>query len=486
MSWISLQKTHAMQSPKRLPVIVLLFAGLSLTTPGCKKNNDAAPGNPPADTTASSGGPYNTHPVHLSLDGGHLTVDIPAGAMDKGTQVSLGSSDKKFVDAAHVLHQFELKPAGTRFQKPVTLTFHYDSAWLAGGSPWNTGIAYLNEADGKWYPAVNGEVDTADHTISIRTTHFSHWSIYTCFHLYMKAGGQLSEDGSDFIKMQSGDIGLLLLTMDEPPAWKNDPDKSKYFSNPLVAPLMTPPIDPRESYSKSLAPDQWDVNGIANGDGVVGKIAPVAGAAEKLFQYLAPPEIPEKNPVSVAATIHTVSHGYITVIQPVEIKGKWQLDITDSLVMHTGRAELIYAYHFGTRFHIDDNDQLVYDGENHNPIHFYKATSPGVVSWTITSADYMEAYDITGSYDGKTNELNCQLTADVVPGATTQVICDENSCGTFHDDGSQYGSSSASGTGESFTIKALSGATYSRDTVITVDGGSVTILETGVLHTVEP
>lgn len=309
----------------------LLFICLSLvlilfTLTECKKNDDVQPQNPPADTTdtGNNGGTdYNKADTTVSLQNGRITIDIPAGAMKEGTKMSIGSSNVKFIDTAHQLHQFELKPEGTTFKKPVTLTFHYDTTWLKGNSPWNIGIAYKDDKDGNWYPAVNGDVDTVNHTISIKTRHFSHWSIYSCFHLYMKADGQLSEDFSKTIEMEpQGDIGLLFMTMSEPPLWKQDPDKDKGFTHTfggLVAPLGLPAI-PEESDFKFIAPDAWFVNGIRNGDNQVGTIGPVPAAhAKNLFEFATPQKVPGDGDIAISAQINTISHGSIILIQGVQL-----------------------------------------------------------------------------------------------------------------------------------------------------------------------
>lgn len=402
---------------KHLFLISTLFISLSLVLTECKKNNDVRPGNQLGNSTGTTGTKviYNKTDTSISLQNGRIKLDIPVGAMKEGTKVSIGNSSVTFMDTSNLLYQFELLPEGTQFKKPVTLTFHYDSVWLKGNSPWDIGVAYKNDSDGKWYPAVNGEVDTVNHTISIKTTHFSHWSIYTCFHLYMKADGQLSEDYSKTIRMQPGDIGLLLLTMDEPSVWKSDPDKSKEFSNPLVAPLVTPPIDPKETYSKSLTPDEWDVNGIVNGDEHVGKIIPVNGAQEALYQYIAPTEIPANNPVAIAATIHTISHGDIILIQPVEILGKWKLSFSfNSVVSCNGNDGFNWTetYNNSVSFHLDKDLNIEYDESTYQPVaisNFGTCNACEKITSFEVNNFYIKITGITGKLNPDNDSLYCTL-----------------------------------------------------------------------------
>jgi hypothetical protein len=416
---------------KYIIIVCWLFTGVCFCFSGCKKTNDLAP-----DTNGTTGGgggepDYNPTDTTVSLEGGRITVDVPAGSMKEGTKISIASSSVNFVDTAHLLHQFELDPEGTKFTKPITIRLHYDSAWLRGNSPLNVGVAYRDDDDGKWYPSVNGEVDTINHTISVKSSHFSQWCIYTCFHLYMKAGGQVSEDYSSIIRMQPGDIGLLLVTMDEPPAWERNPDKSAEFGSPLVAPLLTPPIDPKESYSKSIAPDEWDVNGVVNGDEHVGKVMPVNGASQKLYQYLAPAEVPENNPVGVSATIHTQSHGDIVLIQDVEIMGKWKIMATDSMDLMVGGTQILASYHYDASFHVDDHNKVIFDGETHALQKFYPIqVAPPITSWVISDNNYTMFKTVSGEYDSKSNQLDLQVEIATDGGTVTQTVCGPPGCQT--------------------------------------------------------
>lgn len=455
---------------KRVTIVCLLFAAVFFCFAGCKKTNDVAPD---AGGTAGSGDgklTYNRTDTTVSLQGGRIEVDIPAGSMKEGTKLSIISSSVDFVDTAHLLHQFALNPEGTKFDKPVIIRFHYDGAWLKGNSPLNIGIAYRDDDDGKWYPAVNGDVDTVSHTISIKSSHFSHWCIYTCFHLYTKAGDQVSEDYSRLVRMQPGEAGLLLVTMDEPPVWQSDPDKSAEFGSPLVAPLVTPPIDPKEPYSKSIAPDAWDVNAVVNGDDHVGKIMPVAGSLEKLYQYLAPTQVPENNPVGLAATIHTRNHGDIILIQDVQIMGKWKLVATDSLKLVVDGTKIFASYHYDAVFHVDNQNKVVFDGESHSPQKFYPVQlAPPVTKWLISSTNYTMFKTISGRYDSKLNKLDLQPDIGVYAGTVTQTVCVPEGCQTATSANNIY--SGGYGGTMSLQFKAESGSTVTRDTALYEDDG---------------
>lgn len=409
-----------------------LFSLLVFCVFACNKTNDVHPQRPGGSDSSDNqngGVAYNKSDTSISLQNGRISLNVPAGAMKEGTQVSVSDSKAPFVDTSAVLHQFQLLPEGTKFSKDITLTFHYDSSWLQGSSPWNIGVAYKNDADGKWYPAVNGSVDTVAHTFSIRTSHFSNWCIYTCFHLYMKKGSQFSEDGSTTINMNTGDNALLLCTMEEPPLWKEDADKSKDFSDPLIAPLVKPQIDPKEQYSKSLAPDAWTVDGVANGDEHLGIILPVNGATEQLYQYIAPPQVPENNPVTVTARINTGSHGVILILQPVEILGKWELDLHEDVVSTGPGVKMTLSTNNSVFFHIDDQNKVVFDKETHD-VYKMMYDLPAGQTMTVTTDAYPEYVIDGGDYDPQTNDILCQIKYHYVDGTWTVTSCDASGCET--------------------------------------------------------
>lgn len=291
-----------------------------------------------------SKGQMNEKPQIFTLADGRITLEVPAGAMAKGTQISLRESSARFPDSTSVLNSFELLPTGTTFKKPVNLIINYDDDFLKGNSPSNVGIAFSDDANNKWYAQLNGSIDTVKKTISLKITHFSHWSIFSCFHLYFKVNNKVYRDDGGTLPMLTEQRADLLMVMDLPPLsaddymkkfLKNLGDKSKKepikpVSTPdcpdcaLLGPVYYDPISFDHIQSRAIIPDEWRVNGIKNGDANTGRITNVIN---KNYRYTSPSQMPPNNPMAVTAVINTKSHGQIQIIRQVNVYArKWTLD----------------------------------------------------------------------------------------------------------------------------------------------------------------
>lgn len=272
----------------------------------------------------------------VTLDGGRITLEIPAGAAAEGISVSLKKSTARFPDTGAVLKSFQLLPEGTVFKKPVTLTIKYDEQLLNGNSPSNIGIAFRNDADGSWYAPLNGSIDTLNKTISLKIMHFSQWSIFSCFHLYVKVNNKVYRDEAVTIPMLTSQRADLLLVMDLPPLSNDEyirkllarqgeklkKDPVRPISTPgcpdcdLLAPVHYNPIKFDDIQSKSIKPDEWRVNGVKGGSEQAGKITHFNN---NNFKYTAPLKMPVGNPMAVTAVINTPSHRQLQVIRHVNV-----------------------------------------------------------------------------------------------------------------------------------------------------------------------
>lgn len=458
----------------------------------CKKDDVSKPGVAAENT--------NTSDTSVSLQGGRISLEIPAGAMPEGTSISIGNSDAEFIDTAMLLHQFQLLPEGTKFKKPVKLVLHYDSAWMEGNSPFNIGVAFRYDKDGKWYAPINGEVDTVKHTISVPITHFSHWSIYTCFHLRMEYGEQTSTDNARTITMPTGKTASLHCYMDAPPATTKkedvddgdlaliapliiDPvtkddaiDKSDCRDCDLIAPLPSP--DPEDDSKGALQPDSWYVNGVSNGNSSTGTLTGMG----KSFTYHAPGKVPGQNPVSITAGIQTVSHGKIYLVQDVNVTGiKWQLDVNWNAEYIGNGSDGVHIQESVSNtlfFHLDQQNKLVYDKETHTVYKINYVHVPGG-SMTATTTAYRNMRLTGGSFDPKTNAMVCNLKTEIVDGTWTATFCDPSGCQTSTLDRPLI-------TDPPFerplSLKAQSPYIYNSDTTFSDAGG---ILQTGTTYTLK-
>lgn len=320
--------------------IVLVVFSLSLT--GCSKDTD---NDEPIYT-----GPTNKEAQTVELNGGQLILDIPAGAMPEGAEISMKESEVELPESAPVLQQFELLPKGTKFLKPVTLTLKYTDELLRGNSPYALGLAFQNDKDKKWYALVGGKVDTQKKTISTKITHFSNWGVFSALHLYAKVVDKTYHDGQEVIPLLTKQQVTVGVVMDLPPLSADDEEMiqiiKKVFElmkkdpvNPkvsedcpdcaLFAPVtFNPPVKTDDIHNKVIEPDKWLVNGIINGNAQTGTIE---SYVNRYFTYTSPVKMPLDNPMAIAAVIHTKSHGDLQLIQQTNVYArKWKLQIIRS------------------------------------------------------------------------------------------------------------------------------------------------------------
>ena len=108
---------------------------------------------------------------------GRLRVSIPAGAVAKNTTFSIQPVSN--TNVAGLGQAYRLLPHDTPFSKPITLSFLYDREEWEGGLPEAIGVAY-QDTRGIWQGS--GAIhDTAAGTVSVSTTHFSDWSLFSSF-----------------------------------------------------------------------------------------------------------------------------------------------------------------------------------------------------------------------------------------------------------------------------------------------------------------
>jgi hypothetical protein len=123
--------------------------------------------------------------IMVSSPDKEITLSIPDGTkvMTGGsvpTQISITPdedppappTDKNIIGIA-----YECLPEGTTFNPPVTITWKYDPDKLPEGvDASQLKVAYYNKTTGKW-EAVEGVVDTVNHTITAKISHFSTYAI---------------------------------------------------------------------------------------------------------------------------------------------------------------------------------------------------------------------------------------------------------------------------------------------------------------------
>lgn len=406
--------------------LLVLFVFLFLL--GCQKDNRS-------DDTIK--GPTNETALTVKLADG-FSLDIPAGAMEKGLKISLNKTAVGFPDEGSVLQEFELLPEGTRFNKPVTLTFNYTDEMLGGNSPFNVGLAFKDDKDGKWYSLIGGKIDPVKKTISVKITHFSKWAYFSGIHLYMKVNERLSRDNEINLPMLTSQRAEVCVVMDLPPLssdeemikiiekvgeiLKRDPVNPASTENcpdcPLLAPVkFIPPVSVDDIHNQIIKPDKWMVNGITNGNNTVGKIEPFT---RNVFTYNSPAKMPLDNPIAITAVINTVSHGQLQIVQQTNVYArKWRYEVARiSSDECDGIDDFSYAYKVswggGVDFTISDNFTIASAQYKTTPLKILQAGN-----CTCMSGIKLEPLSNTGVFLSK---LRLKVSAKPDPNFPFQIV----------------------------------------------------------------
>lgn len=253
----------------------LLFLVFIMLLSACKKNLSEAP--QPQERTGKvcpvgvPSGQAITKPIGLT--GGiltssdeRLTINVPAGAVESNQTFSIQPITGT---GPHTLgNAFRLEPHGLVFKKPVTITFRYNPDNLEGTIAEALALAYQGK-NGVWRLAAGSKVDTAAHTVSVETTHFSDWAVLQRALLTPTVG---------FVK-PGGNLGLEV----------------RLLNDDLLVPIAsdTDVPEPYESPSTAVDYTSWKLVG-------TGKLTPAAWKA----LYYAPATPPARNPMAVSIKLN--------------------------------------------------------------------------------------------------------------------------------------------------------------------------------------
>ena len=158
---------------------------------GGSNNQDSSGANPPTTTSgapsASTAGTPTATAVgvatgalvektigaaggDVSSGDGKLKLTIPAGALAADTGIGIQPIENKAFGGLG--SGYELTPAGQQFAQPVTLTFTYTDADLAGTGPGGLSVAFQTP-EGYWQLVDEISVDPVAKTVSATTPHFT-------------------------------------------------------------------------------------------------------------------------------------------------------------------------------------------------------------------------------------------------------------------------------------------------------------------------
>ncbi|TKC07491.1 hypothetical protein [Pedobacter frigoris] len=200
-----------------LPIcLLLMIAGLE----GCKKKPDLPKEEPPMETPnhgqvlgeiteqtiGASGG-------QLATADGNVKLVVPPGALDNDVKISIQEVSNT-IGKVGVGRAYRLLPETVKFLKDVELTFGYTDADYSGTRRELLYMAYQT-TDGKWHKTNTSVYNTTQNLVSVKTRHFSDWSIY--------AGAKIVHNiGKD--ELFARDVAKLEVISVEPPKENNDDD----------------------------------------------------------------------------------------------------------------------------------------------------------------------------------------------------------------------------------------------------------------------
>jgi hypothetical protein len=209
----------------------------------------------------------------VSTPDGKIALTIPAGALASNTVISI----QPLTNTAHgkIGAGYRLTPGGQTFLTPITLTFPYTDQDLLGTAAEVLGAAFQT-ADGYWRWAGDATIDTTAKTVSVRSTHFSDWSLVKGFQIRPQ---------SKTVRV-NGTVGLRV-------KYCYDPESSDLAGYECDDDADLAPLLPTATVTA------WSVNGVPGGSGATGTVSGNGPAAT----YTAPATKPNPNVVAVSARI---------------------------------------------------------------------------------------------------------------------------------------------------------------------------------------
>lgn len=226
----------------------------------------------------------------LISDDGKLKVEIPAGALTSDVTISIEPITRTLVDGVGnaTIPAYRIKPHGQQFLKPITISFDF-SGEEAGHLQLSTArIAYQKE-DGKWVGLNSTQTNSTTGTLSVKTTHFSDWTVYET--VFLEPTEDISLEVKKSVTLKVMTVTLLSLLPDTPVTEEN------YLDEPSEIPASV----------------DWRIVNSSGG----GKLVPVPTRPVAIFT--APSTVPNPNPVLVEAKVDLKTHGQVLLLKNIFI-----------------------------------------------------------------------------------------------------------------------------------------------------------------------
>jgi len=132
-----------------------------------------AVGVPTGKATTKSIGPEGGS---LASADGRITIDVPPNAV--AAAVDFRITPITNLGKGGVGSAYRLEPNEQKFAAPIKVSFKYDAEGLKDAGPESFAVAY-QDPTGVWQALKTSNIDRASKTVSISTTHFTDWSLWT-------------------------------------------------------------------------------------------------------------------------------------------------------------------------------------------------------------------------------------------------------------------------------------------------------------------
>lgn len=287
---------------------LFLFLVLAGVLAACKKPADSGTVQPPPPPPPGSGKVITTEVGQptgaviiktignsggsISSADGKVTLNIPAGALDKNETISMEPIQNK---APMGMQGFAYRflPHGLQFKKPALLSVKYDDRDVVGTAPELLKIA--TQLDNRaWKKLPNITLDKTHKTVTAELNHFSDYSVYTSFRL---------KD----LKTKSDTAVIHMSTTEEV---KFDAIEEIELDDSLTLPTLA------AGYVR-----EWAINGKAHPlpSDNLGSFGGKNGYSNAERDYLAPRREPDPDTVAISAKLDLGSKGALWLVRTVVI-----------------------------------------------------------------------------------------------------------------------------------------------------------------------
>jgi hypothetical protein len=228
-----------------------------------------------------------------------VKIEVPSGAFSSDQTVAIQPITNTNGPGKGLAYR--ITPYNVTFAKAVKITFHYTEDELNSSFPEALGIAYQDK-NRIWQAVGVSQLDATNRTVSVQTTHFSDWSLFTSLDLH-----------PDAMMVNPGETIELQLF--------------GYFGQEMLVPMV-----PGE---EAPIADKTDLTGYVKGWTLAG--AGVLRPNGAKATYTAPSVIPAVNPVAITLE--------------VDLKQKSRYFLVRNLFI--GRPGIFLKLNNGDYFHMD-------------------------------------------------------------------------------------------------------------------------------------